>query len=268
MPWLSIITVVKDDPEGFVQTMESIERSVAINAEASGIELVVVDGSTDHQQIAARIEQVAETVSVNYVSETPSGIYAAMNSALGRASGEYVYFLNAGDTLHDVAVLSELHEALKSSPVWAFGPVDIIELDNRVVRTPTWDYEAERAVGFSRGHFPAHQGTIIRRETLNAVGGFDRQFRIAADYAVALKLSQVAAPLVLTFPLATFREGGTSTQHWRESFKEFHRARSQILQPKGRAAIQERWNTLRQYATVYAVRELRPRLSWLSPGRG
>ena len=39
-PWLSIITVVKDDPEGFARTAESIAGQ-----NLKGVEWVVIDGS-------------------------------------------------------------------------------------------------------------------------------------------------------------------------------------------------------------------------------
>ena len=41
-PWLSIITVVKDDPQGFARTAESIAGQ-----NVTGVEWVVIDGSAN-----------------------------------------------------------------------------------------------------------------------------------------------------------------------------------------------------------------------------
>jgi glycosyltransferase len=124
------------------------------------------------------------------------------------------------------------------------------------VVTPHWDYAAEKKNLFSRGFFPPHQGTVVRSDLLRGIGGFDTTYRIAADYAAFLRLSQAADPLQLSYVLATFREGGASTQNWQESFAEFHRARLSILHPSGVGRAREQASTWWHFAKVYAYREV------------
>lgn len=258
MPWLSVVTVVKDDRDGFARSLASLREQ-----ELDGVEWIVIDGSSDIGAIPALLEQDSSPSAV-YRHEPPRGIYPAMNTALESASGDVIYFLNAGDTLVSPAVLARVREQLHASAVWGFGPVEIEEASGSVVVTPPWDYRAEKRSGFSRGFFPPHQGTFARTSALRQIGGFDTSYRIAADYAAALHLSLLADPVELPFVIARFREGGTSTVRWQESFREFHRARREILRPSGIAALRERWETARRYALVYAHREVRPRLSWLA----
>lgn len=255
MPRLSVVTVVKDDLEGFTRSQESLARQ-----SAGDVEWVVVDSSADRTDIAAAVEK-SGLVAI-YRHEQARGIYAAMNSALDAATGDFVYFLNAGDTLASPTVLQDVGNLLGKESVWGFGPVEIAEQGGVVVVTPSWDYAAEQRWGFSRGHFPPHQGTFVRRDTLLSIGGFDTSYRIAADYAAFLRLSQLRNPIEFPFVIARFKEGGTSTLQWRESFREFHRARRQILRPQGLSAVRERMETARHFALVYAHREVRPRLSW------
>ncbi|MBI1352139.1 MAG: glycosyltransferase [Actinomycetales bacterium] len=257
MTWLSVATVVRDDPDGIARTLASLQEQ-----DLDGVQWVVVDSSADRAQIPEGVDGLKDSLTLDYVHEEPRGIYAAMNTALSASAGDYVYYLNAGDTLFDARVLHRVRTALADSPGWAFGPVAIEERNGSTVITPPWDYGAERAVAFSRGHFPPHQGTFVATRLLRAIGGFDTTYRVAADYAAFLRLSLEADPTVLPFVVATFREGGTSTEQWQESFRDFHRARREILQPQGAAALRERWETARHYALVYAHRELRPRLSW------
>lgn len=255
MPWLSVVTVVKDDPAGFARSMESLGAQ-----DSADVEWVVVDGSTDSTSIPSALED--SVLPVTYRHERPSGIYAAMNSALATATGDFVYFLNAGDTLASGKVLSAVRGRLGVEATWGFGPVEIEEESGSVVVTPHWDYAAEKHAAFSRGLFPPHQGTFVRTEALRGMGGFDTSYRIAADYAAFLRLSRLAEPVELPLVVARFREGGTSTQSWQESFREFHRARRQILRPSGAAAVREQWETARHFGLVFAHREIRPRLSW------
>lgn len=255
MPWLSVVTVVKDDLDGFLRSMASLRAQ-----ELDGVEWVVIDGSSDVHAVPALLTQDGAPSAV-YRHEAPRGIYPAMNAALELASGDFAYFLNAGDTLASSSVLTRVREQLGNA-VWGFGPVEIEEASGTAVVTPPWDYESEKRAGFSRGLFPPHQGTFTRTSVLRQLGGFDTSYRIAADYAAALRMSLIADPIQLSLVIARFREGGTSTVQWQESFREFHRARLEILRPSGMAALRERWETVRHYALVYAHRKVRPRLSW------
>jgi len=247
MTWLSIITVVRDDPDGLAASLASIAAN-----DRTGVEVVVVDGSADRSQAPALVGNLG---SVTW--RTPQGIYPAMNDGLSLAGGEYAYFLNAGDVLHDPSVLARLREELTvHRPGWAFGQVEVVGEDGSHVVTPTWDYARERAACFSRGLFPPHQGTLARVELMRSLGGFDPSYRIAADYALFLKMSLASDPLLLDFVIASFTEGGASTQQWQRSFREFHRARRELLRPRGMLAVRERVNTAVHYARVWAYREV------------
>ncbi len=257
MNWLSVVTIVKDDHDGFLDTLESVTSQDLV-----GVEWVVIDSSSDTTEMADLLSRVPTSLVVTYVHEEPRGIYPAMNSGLSRCSGEYAYFLNAGDCLADSEVLARVREALTAGPAWAHGPVSIQEPDGSCVTTPRWDFQMEQKRSFAGGHFPAHQGTFARVEHLKRAGEFDTSYRIAADYAMFLKLSLVAPPLVLPFEIARFNAGGISSQQWQESFREFHRARREILKPRGLSALREQWETKRHFALVYAHKVIRPRLSW------
>ncbi len=261
MPTISVITVVKDDDEGFARSLTSLIEQESLE----GIEFVVGDSSSSGTKIPQLLSGFPGRVTLDYEWSPPRGIYAAMNSALDRATGDYCYFLNAGDRLFDPAVLGQVMNMLDVAPVWAYGPVEIVEATGSKVITPPWNYNAEQAALFGRGHFPPHQGTFARCDALRSFGGFDTAYRVAADYAAFLKLTLLGAPLELPFVIASFVEGGTSTRHWQESFREFHRARQEILHPTGMAAFRERWETARHHSLVFAHREIRPRLSWLTP---
>ncbi len=120
-----------------------------------------------------------------------------------------------------------------------------------------WDYQSEKRALFARGLFPPHQATIVSTESLRSVSGFNTEYSIAADYAAALALSQVADPVMTDRVIATFVEGGVSTTRWKESFREFHRARREIFEPKGFQSLGEHLNYWRHFTTVTFVRRLR-----------
>lgn len=237
MPALSIITVVKDDPAGLERTLASVRIQGPADAE-----LILIDGSARPID-----ENLATPFSCRVIHEPPTGIYAAMNTGLAQATGRYVYFLNAGDTFADDRVLTRITEGLDeaNSPVWAFGAVRFTDSRGRELRERPWDYQEERAHQFARGVFPAHQGVVAQSLTARELGGFDTRYRIAADYALMLRLSQRADPIRWRWSIAEFQQGGASTQHWWLAQREFHRARRDILRPRGLSRLREEMHTAR-----------------------
>lgn len=257
-PWLTVITVVKNDIDGFRRTLDSLRAQ-----DLTDVEFIVVDSSQDQEAIPRALAAAGFPARVVWVS--PEGIFPAMNEGLRFASGIYVQFLNAGDELADPDVIAVLRQSARSAePVWLFGDVEIVNSDETVVHTPSWSYEQEKAAGFARGLFPQHQATLARREALLADGGFDTSLLITADYALFLRLSQRSSPLRVPFTIARFREGGISTDRWVRMLREFHTSRRAILQPQGRAAWAERWLTFRQFMLMSAYRSPWPLAGFLA----
>lgn len=241
-PWLTVVTVVKDAEDAFAQTVESLASQ-----SENDFEFIVIDSSTD----ISTVSDICTRLSHSYTWSPPQGIYAAMNIGLRKAAGRYIYFLNAGDVLYSTQTLDRVRRALESrSPTWAFGPVRIIGTDHKVSVTPEWDYDDHHASLFARGNFPPHQGTFVQREILTSIGGFDLSYRVAADYAAFLKISQISDPEILDFVIADFTEGGASTTHWLESFREFHTARRRTFRPTGLASASEYALTVKQIVGV------------------
>jgi len=253
--WLTIATVVKDDPSGFRSTAQSIATQ-----DLSGIEFVVIDSSRDAGVIPDCLESPALerlTDRVIYSWEPPSSIYGAMNSALSRASGQFVLFLNAGDYLVDADILASAKSSLLlTDALWGYGAAEIQDEFGRVVRTPKWDFKAERGHSFARGHFPCHQATFANTELLQSMGGFDTRFKIAADYATFLRLAKFSDPVVMDLVISRFMEGGASTRQWQRSVAEFHRARRSILKLQGQASAREYVHTAVHFAKLGLYRSI------------
>jgi len=252
-PLLTIITVVRDAPIDFATTLASVSGQ-----ELAGVEYLVVDSSNDRTAIANQLADHEAT----YLWVPAAGIYSAMNAGLAAASGDYVLFLNAGDTLSDPVVFSEIKRILRhQAPVWLYAEVQMTDSLGQVKQTPQWDYQTEQHLFFSRGHFPCHQGTFTRREILLELGGFDTSYEIVADYVAFLKLSKIAAPVHLPKTVAVFQPGGLSSDRWRAASGEFHRARREVLAPTGISALREQFETLALLTKTAAYRSL-----W-APGR-
>lgn len=170
-----------------------------------------------------------------------------MNIGLGLATGRYIYFLNAGDVLADDSVVRRILAELVTadSPVWAFGAVRFTDRHGNELRERPWDYHQELGYHFARGVFPAHQGIVAQTDIVRELGGFDVSYRIAADYALMLQLSQRSDPARWPWVIAHFQQGGASSRHWWLAQREFHRARRTIAKPRGMSGLREQAHTVR-----------------------
>ena len=102
---LSIITVNLNNRDGLQKTIDSV-----VSQTFKDYEWIVIDGgSTDGSK--ELIEQYADHFT-DWVSEPDKGIYNAMNKGIGMASGEYIQFLNSGDSLVSGHVVDQMSEAL------------------------------------------------------------------------------------------------------------------------------------------------------------
>ena len=79
-------------------------------------ELVVVDGASTDGSVEL-IHTHADRID-RWVSEPDGGIYNAMNKAVAMATGEYVIFMNSGDTFYEDDVLARVIPQLKGKDIY------------------------------------------------------------------------------------------------------------------------------------------------------
>ncbi|MBO0949509.1 glycosyltransferase family 2 protein [Fibrella forsythiae] len=121
---ISIITVTYNAERFLERTIRSI---VAQQQAVLGVdyEYLVIDGASTDGTLA--LVRTYETHISHWQSEPDKGLYDAMNKGLHMARGAYVWFMNAGDELHDEQVLAKLLAQVRSQP--PDNPVDVYYSD-------------------------------------------------------------------------------------------------------------------------------------------
>jgi glycosyltransferase involved in cell wall biosynthesis len=204
-PKVSIITVTYNAAEGLRATLENISRSDYPN-----FEVIVIDGASTDGTL-----QVAEAFSARIdtlVSERDGGIYDAMNKGLARATGEYVWFVNAGDLIHDPETITRLFDGQPAGADIYYGETiirseagDVLGLrKKKLPERLTWR-------SFRRGMVVCHQSILVRRAIAPA---YNEAYRIAADVEWVLESLSRAGTVVNTHTvLSEFTLGGASSRH-------------------------------------------------------
>lgn len=197
-PALTIVTVVKDNIEGLKQTVASIEKQNYLN-----VEHVVVDGSsTDGTK--EWLEEYKPRYSVKFISELDDGIYDAMNKGIHLASGNYVQFLNGGDSLINEDVLQQVELSwVEHNWDWAYGGIRYIDADRHPIREYNLRPFNRKRVSRGLGFVP-HPATYASRELLIRLEGFDKKFGFSADQELAIRMSKNSKPYELAQVLVNY----------------------------------------------------------------
>jgi glycosyltransferase involved in cell wall biosynthesis len=151
--------------------------------------IVIDDGSSDGTHRIATSFQGVRVLRL----PSNSGTSAARNLGWRSAGGDAIAWLDSDDIwrAHHCAVVVGLLERHPGAAV-AFGGVEFF--DGRHDRWPVHDLpEAEPfdalALSFQRTVAPM-MATVIRRDALAAVGGFDESFTCSVDFDVLLRLAR------------------------------------------------------------------------------
>lgn len=210
-PAISIITINYNNAQGLQQTIESI-----IAQSFTDYEYLVIDGgSTDGSKEVIQ----KYTSHIHYwVSERDGGIYNAMNKGISKANGRFIVFMNSGDTYLQKDVLQRSMQEINSNVADVYYGQIIVDEgagDRTVIypRALTLDYQRDMVIN--------HQACFFKRDTLAELGGYQEEYKLAADYAFYLKATlnnKIFAPLL--FPIVRYDASGISSKRMDDYRKE------------------------------------------------
>lgn len=185
---ISIVTVTYNAESTIRRTMESVAFQTY-----GDVEHIIIDGASKDRTVDIAKEYIA-----TILSEPDNGLYDAMNKAFGLATGDYVCFLNAGDTLHSPFTIEHIARAAErglSSPENGkggigiiYGNTDIVDSEGKFLRprhlTPpdnlTWR-------SFRQGMLVCHQAFYVNRRIAQT---YDTSYRFSADFDWCIRCMQ------------------------------------------------------------------------------
>lgn len=201
----SIITVTRNNREGLAKTAQSLDLQ-----EYDDFEWIIIDGNSEDGT-----DEDFEGYEAVIISEDDAGVYDAMNKGIDLATGEYLLFLNAGDTLAQTQSLKKIKEAISlSKPDFIYG--DAWEFSEG----RTWYKPSRSHTKLARGMFTHHQ-SMLYKHALIGDQRYDLNYRISADYDFTVQfLNKARTCLYLPIPLCVFEGGGISQTNVRRGRKE------------------------------------------------
>ncbi|MCF8428606.1 MAG: glycosyltransferase [Bacteroidia bacterium] len=213
-PLISLITVTFNAEQLLAQTWQS-----AMNQTYQNFELILIDGgSSDNTlQVAKKFENKIGTI----ISEPDKGIYDAMNKGIKAAKGEWVYFLNAGDSFYNNEVLASIFENKNQEDFeLIYGKVQTINEPTGV------NYINGKKVTFSDffSHYPiCHQATFTHVKAFKKIGFYNINYKLVSDntwFALFFK-NQANKAIFIDKIIAFYDIQGATYQKRMQGYKEY-----------------------------------------------
>lgn len=231
-PLITIATVTYNAEKTLGRTLKSVASQ-----DYARIEHLIIDGcSKDHtlSLVQRYVEENQARHNIRLICEPDDGLYDAMNKALLYATGDYIVFLNAGDSLHDTDTISALVEQTgwekgnNRHPAILYGDTHLVDEEGHFLRrrrlTPPEELTPRT---FLDGMRVCHQSFYVRTDIAKQEN-YDLNYRYSADFDWCIRIIRrakqrrfriVNTHLVLTDYL---NEGMTTRNHRDSLLERFH----------------------------------------------
>jgi putative colanic acid biosynthesis glycosyltransferase len=218
----SVISICFNNLSGLRETYASLREQSYKN-----FEWIVIDGASN-DGTPEWIKTLTDTF-IRWSSEPDQGIFDAMNKGIEKSQGDFMVFMNSGDSFANSEVLQMvLNEIEKSTTEIALVYGDSLDY----TKTGETHYRKARNVGFyTKGMFTQHQSMYFNRKLLGALK-YNLNFPITADYAFIgsfIMKNSNNGIIYINKPLCKFLLGGTNEKKRFKGLKEDYLIRTKIF---------------------------------------
>lgn len=214
---LSVITVTYNAEATIERTLQSVAAQTYPH-----MEHIIVDGNSRDNTV--ELIKRYDNDKMNWISEPDNGLYDAMNKAAAMVTGDYLCFLNAGDTFHTSETVEKMMQTMKpnENPDIIYGETAIVDnngtfLHMRRLKAPevlTWK-------SFKQGMLVCHQAFIVSKVLFEP---YNLHHRFSSDFDWAIRMMRRAKSIHNThLTLINYLNEGLTTANRKASLKERYR---------------------------------------------
>jgi glycosyltransferase involved in cell wall biosynthesis len=216
VPTFSIITVTYNAAATIEATLLSVRQQTYRH-----FEHLIIDGASKDKTLYIIYKYKDDTIKV--FSEPDKGLYDAMNKGIRMASCDYLCFLNAGDTFHEVDTLEKIANTIATTPdelpSILYGETAIVNAERQFLhmrrhKAPdvlTWK-------SFQQGMLVCHQAFLVKRTLAEP---YNLQYKYSSDFDWCIRMMKKADVISNThLILIDYLDEGMTTRHHKESLIE------------------------------------------------
>jgi glycosyltransferase involved in cell wall biosynthesis len=209
---LSIITITYNAEQYLERTIQSI-----MNQSVQDFEYIIIDGKSKDGTV-----QIAENYKnrVNkLISEPDKGLYDAMNKGLKNASGDFVWFMNAGDEINDNQAVEKIYKAISDKTDVLYGDTFFVDNEGNIqgLRSEITPHSLPKNLKWQDmklGMLVCHQAFIARK----SIAPLYMENNLSADVDWEIEcLKRAKEVKYLDFVVAKYLIGGISNKQLKRS---------------------------------------------------
>ena len=184
-PTFSIITITYNAERWLERTILSV-----LSQSYPNIEYILIDGASKDKTV--EIIKQYESGIASWISEPDKGLYDAMNKGISLATGDYLCFLNAGDSFHEDDTLQQMVHSISGNelPDVLYGETAIVDKNGHFLRMRrlsapnvlTWK-------SFKQGMLVCHQAFFAKHTLIEP---YDLNYRFSADFDWCIRIMKKA----------------------------------------------------------------------------
>jgi putative colanic acid biosynthesis glycosyltransferase len=222
---ISIVTINLNNAEGLEKTINSVRQQTR-----KDYEFIIIDGnSVDNSQ---RTAQNNKDIINFFISEPDKGIYDAMNKGLNQAHGDFVVFLNSGDTFYDETILDYVINNITLLDKVYFGSTKIFYDEHNFYLYPQPNGDVNYIIKFLKYYKPCHQAVFFPR-IFYSQNNYDIQYTIFSDLDYKIGAMKRYGYIFLNKVVVDFLQGGFSSVNSFEKVKKMNREYIDIYKKNG-----------------------------------
>lgn len=213
-PRFSVITVTYNAGKVLEDTIQSIMTQTYKH-----IEYIIIDGGSKDNTLAI-IDKYRDHVHT-LISGPDKGLYDAMNKGIAVATGDYLCFLNAGDSFHEDDTLQLMLHSITGSnlPDVLYGETALVDNEGHFVGMRRLSApENLNWKSFKQGMLVCHQAFFAKRELVEP---YNLSYRFSSDFDWCIRVMKKAKTLHNThLTIIDYLDEGMTTQNRKASLKE------------------------------------------------
>lgn len=209
---LSIITITYNAEQFLERTIQSILAQTDQN-----FEYIIIDGKSKDGTLAIA-EKYKSRVN-KLISEPDKGLYDAMNKGLKNATGDFVWFMNAGDEINDNQAVANIYKTISDNTDVLYGDTYFVDNDGNIqgLRSEITPHRLPKNLQWQDmklGMLVCHQAFIARK----SIASLYMENNLSADVDWEIECLKNARNIqYLDFVVAKYLTGGISNKQLKRS---------------------------------------------------
>ena len=192
---VSIVIPCYNNQDTIVETLDSIK-----NQDFSNFEIIIVnDGSKDNSEQIIKEYSNASSLKIDVINQENSGPSIARNNGAGRASGNYLLFIDADDKIAPTYI-SECLDVFKnkSDAIIVYSEIELFEAE-----TGKWELKDFKLPDFLINNSIPICG-MMETSKFKEIGGFDLNISFTEDWEMWIRFVEKYGEGVYKIPKPLF----------------------------------------------------------------